>query len=63
LTYNFFIYNPSNYKVQSITLKEIFDKFNINLSECVLKLDIEGMEYFVLNDLILKNTLPSKNIL
>ena len=58
--YDIFDNNPNVYEVESITLKEIFDKFDIDLSQCILKLDIEGMEYLILNDLISKKTLPPK---
>lgn len=58
---NMFVDNFNTYTIQSLTITDIVNHFNIVPEETVLKLDIEGVEYDVLDEII-ANSIPFKKI-
>jgi FkbM family methyltransferase len=49
---NMFVDNFNTYKIESTTIKKLIDEFNIIPENTILKLDAEGIEYEVLNDIL-----------
>ena len=57
---NMFVDNYNIYKIESTTIKNILTEYNITPQDTVLKLDIEGMEYDILEDILQYNFLFKK---
>lgn len=52
---NMFVDKFNRYKIESITIEKIIEEFSIIPEDTILKLDAEGVEYDVLNDIINHN--------
>jgi len=57
---NMFVDNFNTYKIESTTIKSIIHEFNIIPENTILKLDAEGVEYDVLNDILINKINFSK---
>jgi len=49
---NMYVNNFNTYKIQSVTITDILNEFNIVPEKTILKLDAEGVEYDVLSEII-----------
>lgn len=57
---NMFVDNYNVYNIESITIRNILTEYNIMPQDTILKLDIEGMEYDILDDILQHNFLFKK---
>ena len=57
---NMFVDNYNRYKIESISVKKIVEEFNIIPKNTILKLDAEGVEYDVLDEILAYNFMFDK---
>lgn len=57
---NMFVNNYNTYRIESTTIKNILTDYNIAPQDTILKLDIEGMEYDILDNILQHNFLFKK---
>jgi FkbM family methyltransferase len=57
---NMFVDDFNTYKIESTTIESILREHNIIPHDTILKMDIEGMEYDILNDILQHNFLFKK---
>lgn len=58
---NMFVNDFNRYQIESTTIKKIIEDYNIVPEDTILKLDVEGVEYDILDDII-KNNFNFKKI-
>lgn len=52
---NMFVNDFNRYQIESTTIKKIIEEYNVVPENTILKLDIEGVEYDILDDIIKNN--------
>jgi FkbM family methyltransferase len=57
---NMFVDDFNSYQIESTTIKDIIDEYNIIPEETILKIDAEGAEYDILDEIVRNNFIFKK---